>query len=588
MKKNLFFIAALALCASVTAQTTNNQFYKKIGQTNYNLFTNSCSRNTVGFNPHTLNGAAVWIMGTNASNRGTGINYYNANNNTWGAVPNPQTGRIETETTGWGTHGFTEKGEVVVAHNASTGLVVNTRDIAGEGAWQASLLQGPDYILNGTPSKEILWPTMITKGNTVHVVCVTGQWPEGTPFPPDYEPNPNNPPHGYLGFSTLPLYYRSTDGGKTWEAPRNFRECGMTNFECFKTSSDQYMLAVRGNHVVLLYYCRSGYVNYMESKDGGDTWVKKTVYDCGMEFVQENDVLEPRLLPVCASICIDENHKVHVVFGAQCMFKNAGAGIHYYPQFVIGMVYWNDGREPVDWQDIRAWKDESGYILGYNWDSYPGYIPIPSVVGFDQFYFMDDYPHYDSDQYRNLGWAAFPKLLAKDGRVYVSYQAPLDFPINYTDYFYRGIFITVSEDYGETWDVHNNTSWISYHPDLFFADWTDYMEPTYNPDGIPIEYPAYYVQPLILSENFYPTMSYNYKGDLFTMQWANALNPCTYPGGYVTNPIGVYTFTQDLKNIPAYKNIKEVCRGMWNGADAAIEFPPQSCEKPAELTATCN
>ena len=69
MKKTLFFIAASALCALVMAQTTSNEFYHYIGETYYNTFTNSCSRNTIGFSSQSLQGAAVWTMGTNATNR---------------------------------------------------------------------------------------------------------------------------------------------------------------------------------------------------------------------------------------------------------------------------------------------------------------------------------------------------------------------------------------------------------------------------------------------------------------------------------------------------------------------------------------
>ena len=101
-----------------------------------------------------------------------------------------------------------------MAHDGNNGLTVNIRDNWGQGNWQQSVLQGPNYIVNGAPSTKLLWPIMITTGNTVHLVCVTDEWPTDAPFPANYEPNPNPPPHSYQGFPTLPLYYRSTDGGK--------------------------------------------------------------------------------------------------------------------------------------------------------------------------------------------------------------------------------------------------------------------------------------------------------------------------------------------------------------------------------------
>ncbi|MCL2291405.1 MAG: T9SS type A sorting domain-containing protein [Bacteroidetes bacterium] len=622
MKKILFLIVTITLCTSLLAQIqvnnakhqslpldveqpifytgtelqtegtpmlrtspifTNSNFYMQIGETSYTSSTNSNARNTIGFNPKSLNGSAVWTMGINANTRGTGINYYNANVNGWGPIPDIATGRIETVATGWGAHGFTNGGEVVVAHNGTTGLVVNTRDNWGQGSWQESILFGPNYLLNGVPSTTTLWPTMITNGNTVHLVCVTDQWPTGTPFPQNYEPNPNLPPHGYLGFPTLPLYYRSTDGGKTWEEPRDFREYGMTNFECFRVSADNYVLAVRGNHVALLYHNQIGFINYMESRDGGDTWEKKTVYDNGMVFAQIEKLAEPRLVPTTASIYIDENHKVHVVFSAQCRAKNAGTlGVNYWGSLPVGMIYWNDDQDAINWQDIRGWSSGTT-LIDYNWEEYPGYIPVPSVMGLDKYYLWNGGPQYNPNQFNNLGWAIYPRILAKNERVYVAYQSPLDYPFSFnpTNTFYRGIFITVSDDYGETWDVQNNTSWISYHHDFMWADWSNYIHPTYTPEGEPIYHPNS-ISIWMLSENAYPAMSYNYKGSLFMLQWMNDFFP--FVSSYTMDRVPIFTFVQDLRNIPAYKNIQEVYKGLWNGMDPGIVFPPEACERPTGLT----
>jgi len=406
----------------------------------------------------------------------------------------------------------------------------------------------------------------------VHLVCVTNTWPTGSIYPKDYEPNPDLPPYGYLGFSTLPLYYRSTDGGKTWEEPRNFREYGMTNFECFRVSSDQYTLAVKDNHVVLLYNNSIGFINYMESRDGGDTWEKKTVYDNGMAFTKVDELVEPRLVPTTSAIYIDENHKVHVVFSAHCFTKDAGAtSISYWSNLPIGMIYWNDEQKPIDWQDVRGWR-EGDKLTKWNWETYPGYINLPSVVGLDKYYTWNGGPTYNPKQFNDLGWAIYPTILAKEGRVYVAYQSPLDVPFDYSSSFYRGIFITVSDDYGVSWDVKNSTSWISYHKNLVWADWNNYTGPEYDEAGTPL-YDADNIQVWNWSENAYPSMSYNHVGDKFMLQWNNQIIPFLEENGLQSNPINVYTFTHDLKNIPAYNNIQEVYKGLWNGPETGIECP---------------
>ncbi|MCL2435823.1 MAG: T9SS type A sorting domain-containing protein [Lentimicrobiaceae bacterium] len=632
MKKTIFFIIALALSTSLPAQVKVNkekhqavpvnmeqnkcytgfeqhedvvsqpgpnkivpptdQFYEWIGLTHFNLATNRNSRNTIGFKPKSTVGAAVWTTAINEQmSRGTGINYYNysaAHGSFWGDVQ-PGDERIETERTGWGIHGFTNQGEIVVAHNALSsiggGLVVNTRNIAGEGIWNEYTLLGPQYLITGTPTTSILWPTMATHKNTVHIVCVTEQWPASIAYPPNYEPDPDAHPHGYLGFSTLPLYYRSTDGGQTWETPRDFREYGMTNFECFRVTGDSYVLAVRENHVVFLYHDKSGFINYMESKDGGDTWVKKTVYDCGWEFAQNADV-EPRLVPSTAAAFIDEDHKVHVIFSTQCWVKIAGTE-YYFAGTPTGMIYWNDAHEPINWQEIRGWLD-GNTLVDWNWEEYPMYLTLPSVLGFDQFYRWSLGPITNLGAFNNNGWVIFPRVMAKDGRVYLSYQAPLEWPLSAGEYFYRGIFMTVSEDNGETWDVQNNTSWISYQPELFRVNWNAYQEPVYDPYEN-----AWYWDPSSVivqtrTENAYPSMSYNYKGNLFMLQWFHQEAPFSQPAGLSHDPALVFAFTHDLRNIPAYKNIREIYKGLWNGYDYTIDLPPDACERPVELTGTCS
>jgi len=569
---------------------TNNEFYNVIGETYYNLPTNCNSRNTIGFAPHSSMGAAVWTMAQSNPSRGTGINYFNTKTKSWNAKPNSETGRVETVKTGWGVHGFTTFGEVVVAHDGANGLVVNTRDKQGEGAWKQSMLLGPQYLISATPTGEgfpsttILWPTLATSGNTVHLVCVTNTWPVGSKFPPNYEPTPDLPPYGYLGFSTLPLYYRSTDGGKTWEEPRDFRSSGMTNFECFTVFSDQYTLAARDNHVVLLYNNSFGFINYMESRDGGDTWEKKTVYDNGMAFSQAEELVEPRLVPTSSAIYIDENHKVHVVFSAHCFTKDAGStSVSYWANLPIGMVYWNDGEKPIDWQDIRGWR-EGNNLTKWNWEEYHGYIAVPSVMGLDRYYTWKEGPAYNPKQFNDLGWTIYPKILAKEGRVFVAYQSPLDYPFSYeigdASAFCRGIFVTVSEDYGKTWEVQKNTSWITYRPEFVWVDWSNYVEPEYDSEGNPTLY-ANTIFITGINENAYPSMSYNTKEDMFMLQWSNQFLPFSLENGLQSDPINVITFTHDLKNIPAYNNIQEVYKGLWNGVETGIACPKNN-------TLSCN
>ena len=587
---------------------TDNLLYNTIGQTHYNTPSNANARNTISFRSNSFDVAAVWTMSSvNSTTRGTGINYYDVNSNEWEANPSV-TERIETKRTGWGTHAFTENGEIVVAHDAETGIVVNTRDNWGDGTWNQSIILGPEYQLkdingNWAPTTKLNWPTMATNGNTVHLLCVTDAWTNtttgGVSYLEDQFPDTDNLHHGgYKGFNSYPMYYRSLDAGKTWEGPVDFGQSGLgllTNYQTFKFGGDEYVITVKGDHVVIIFHSLLGFVVYLESLDNGNTWTKKTVYDRGEVFLGTySPEVPPLLVPTCSAIAIDDNEQVHVVFSTHAIHKNEDAqvsvGIGFYNNIGAGMVYWNDSMEPLNWEELRGWANpDSGNLDSLNWESHPGYIPVPSVVGWDEYYHWSFAPSYDKGQFHHNGWTPYVRLIAKDDRVYVAFQSPLDYPFNFTspDQLCRGIFVTVSNDNGASWDVQKNTSWISYYPDLQWADWSEYevieidefttIDQLKNALGkINMEF---------VSEQGFPTMSFNTKGDMVIIQWLyHHLKP--FPNDntvFETNPMFVYTFVQNLKNLPAYKNIGEVYKGLWNNDEPEINFPDLGCERPVKV-----
>jgi len=613
MKKTFFLIMAVVFCTSLMAQsykksaTLNYQatptaqkltkigagtqdadatipmhrssmilaqssYLEMIGQTHYSLPTNGNARNTASFDPSTGAAAAVWIMGSAlSSTRGTGVNYHDVDGG-WRPMPDV-IDRIESVRTGWGIHGFTAQGEVIVAHNGLTnnqaGIVVNTRDKWGEGDWNQYVLKCSPYTMShnwgGSQTYEstgLLWPTMITNGNTVHLVAVTEQWPfesGGDPCDPY--------PHGYVvngkSYSTVPLYYRSSDGGKTWDIEEyNFANAGMTEYELNKVTADAYALAVRDNHVVLLYDNLGGFINYMESKDNGVTWVRKEVYTC-TDFVDPVvGTLQDRLMPSTSAIYIDENHKVHVVFGTKVTFKEAGNCHTWIRSFLpAGLVYWNDSHDPINWEDLAV--DISGDYTYYTskFFSYPRYLDLPTVLGFDRFYYWNAGPEYSTNQFRDNGWVLYPRVVAQNGKVYISYQAPLEYPLSKGEFFYRGIFVTVSDDDGETWDVQKNTSWVSYHDELFMVDWSNYEGPLEDDDDM--ETWANTINVITTTENAFPTMSTNIKDEQILLQWHAQEKPfedLTDPFTYY--PSFVYAFIQDLWRFPGYANIDKIWQGL--------------------------
>ena len=55
-----------------------------------------------------------------------------------------------------------------------------------------------------------------------------------------------------------------------------------------------------------------------------------------------------------------------------------------------GMVYWNDSHDPINWEDLAGNELDGGTMNPYDtlhkWFSYPRYIDLPTVLGFDRFY----------------------------------------------------------------------------------------------------------------------------------------------------------------------------------------------------------
>lgn len=634
MKKTLLIIMTVALCASLMAQQAQkldkriplntvkssgkimpahdkgledasdltpalrtsplmetNDLISIVGETHYNSPSNTNARNTINFRKNSTDAAVVWTMAKSNASRGTGISYYSCNEG-WDVMPDPETGRIETVRTGWGIHGFTEEGEVVVSHDGATGLVVNTRDKWGEGAWNQYILKGPSYVCEGVSTTALLWPTMATNGNTVHMLCVTEQW--STVYYMEDKFPQLDPINGYQGFSTFPLYYRSTDGGKTWEEPVDLRTWGLTDYETFKMSADDYTITTKGDHIVLLISSGLGFVIYFESWDNGLTWEKKTVYHVGEVMLYNTPPVETVLLPQTAAICIDDEDHVHVVFNTMLERKDEnGETLSYYPNMFVGTIYWNDTFEPLNPENYRALDDGEYFITPTLYEQQPNYLAPPSILGLDRLYNWSAGPEYENYQFHGTGWTAFTRIIAKDDRVYIAYQSPIDYPINFQissiPTFARGIFMTVSDDNGATWDVENNTSMLSYNQGLLWVDWSQYVGPESMDDESPYYNPEWpnTIDFAILTENGYPTMSYNTKGDQFMIQWYHHGGEPFLIGENApvleAQALPVMTFTQYLKNIPAYKNTQEIWKGLWNIDEPTLNFPDPGCERPTHL-----
>ncbi|MCF8232289.1 MAG: T9SS type A sorting domain-containing protein [Bacteroidales bacterium] len=327
----------------------------QIGESWYDLQSNAALSNRI-YKHSDGTMAAVWTMGledgvSSFPERGAGYNYYNGSE--WGEYP---TERVEDERCGWPNYApLGDNGEIIVSHTGTV-LKVSTRENKGTGDWNYSELEAPD-------GYDIIWPRMITNGNTIHVVGVL--------------PNVANGGEIYEGLDGAIVYFRSTDGGETW-VDENVILPGMTSDDYIGFSADEYIWATNGDVTALivtsLWYGHDTFV--MKTEDGGETWDKTVIWENPYnDEVYADIVTTPDTLWApdgTLGADIDSDGNVHVSFGLNRAYKEEtgdDAQFSVFP-FAEGIVYWNETMEPFtaeNQHDALSWDnlEENETLVGW-------------------------------------------------------------------------------------------------------------------------------------------------------------------------------------------------------------------------------
>lgn len=500
-----------------------------IGSTYYDVVSNGTSRNTITSFPDGT-AAAVWTTaGTDAATRGTGYNYFNGT--AWGPSLDPTT-RIESVRTGFGIIAPLGEGELVVSHSG-TGLVLNKRTVKGTGSWVQTTLAGP-VASNGTQtSTSLLWPTMAIQGDTIHIAAQT----ESTA--------------GYLyqGYQTVTVYVRSTDGGATWEDA--ILMPGMLHKDRVNVSADKIKFVEKNGTLLLVCGGLASDVFYLKSMDRGATWTRHLVFD----FPGADDFSsDTTLLPQCYvndetfSAAIDDNGLVHVAFGTRLVQRDEESQPGYWSYWhgTGEILYWNETMQPYTViMDTLNEVENQPYSIGR-----------PNLDGDDTIWYLNASDTWVG--YRFSGATSYPNLVAEGGKVYMLYTSTLEYPFMFTEsQYYRGVFATVSDDNGLTWDDQANVSWLSYHRDLYYVDWEStelYGEhTTFNE-----------------TENMWPVMAPKSANNKLFMMWYADYIPGSI-GGMATNTMNVFGYDIPKNDIGVFNNCQEVYQNLWNIGDGIQE-----------------
>ncbi len=290
-----------------------------VGTTSYDLQTNDCVDSRCHLFPDGTIGT-TWTFGTTPPNypeRGTGYNYFDGTS--WGPDP---TARIENQKTGWPSYaalGTNEEGEVVIAHNfAVYSLIMNIRVPKGTGAWTQSVLPK----ITGThPS----WPRVCTSGNTIHVIC-----------------NDNDTNVVINGMKSPLYYYRSTDGGTTWDINQVIPAGLETYTEGF--GGDEYAWAKpQGNTIAFVVGDMPTDLVLMKSTDAGTTWTKTVIFQNPhpyFDYSAPNDTMY--VTDGHYAVELDPSGNAHVVFGIKRVLNVSSTSYSVFT-LVNGMGIWNEG-----------------------------------------------------------------------------------------------------------------------------------------------------------------------------------------------------------------------------------------------------
>lgn len=390
--------------------------------------------------------AAVWTMGmettTNYEDRGTGYAFFDGS--TWQNMP---TERLETERAGWPSYAPTGEGEIVAAHHNSAGIIINRRDTVGQGDWTEYLLETPDTTL------VLSWPRLVSSGDDrmmVHMLVNT------------YEE--------YEGMTSAILYYRSMDGGVTWETQARIIE-GMTSAEYTGLNTETYAWAEpKDSMLAFVVADRWTDLFVMRSDDNGDTWTKTVVWQHPYPM-WNNEVTEPFYSPDgAASLAFDNDGNLHLAFGInRTVLINPNGNTGWFP-FVDGIAYWNE--------DMPTWT--SGSLNALHPDTLQA---SENLVGWVQDLDESGEIELVGNNASNLGnyyvgMSSMPQLTIDDqNRIFMVYSGIAEGYDNEAQN-YRHLFVRASLDGGATWgdiiDLTNDSTQTmneSVFPTL--APWSD-------------------------------------------------------------------------------------------------------------------
>jgi hypothetical protein len=362
---------------------------------------------------------ATWMhkgLGGNPD-RGTAYAYYNGTS--WSAM-DPHLGSDPNNGfpsyAPWGPNGE------VIAHYryiANDGPIrILRRENKGTGEWVERTLLPPEG------NHSIVWHSMCTSGlnhEYIHVLALVYDDP-------------------YMGQDDALLYYRSSDGGDTWDINGVVIEGTGSDYFTSVPSLHYSWAQPVGNTIAFTFGFSEFDGLVFKSNDNGETWQKYTVYQS--PYTPFNVPLETPTYGCCdgtSAIALDSDGKAHVVFGRMLRFRDMvnGTGWYYYPTASEGLIYWNESMPPLDSTTVSSYTldylEAGGNLVGY-------IVPENATVNI-----ISGQPDY------GVALTSQPQLgIDADNNLFLAYAAIAP-EYSLDDIYYRHIYCNASFNGGATW-----------------------------------------------------------------------------------------------------------------------------------------
>tara|TARA_B100000579_G_C22843718_1_gene863112 strand:+ start:2250 stop:4166 length:1917 start_codon:yes stop_codon:yes gene_type:complete len=431
---------------TVALKATNTIDDVRIGTTTYDLQSNaSVDNRLIRHSNGTI--SATWTMSAQFaaaySDRGTGYNFHDGSS--WGPDP---TSRLESSRGGWPSVLATGSGkEIAITHNTDNGYLLMThRPSVGAGTWTEQIISSMDS--NGVYT-DIIWNRAVIGGSnneTIHMVGVIAPTGLGGAI--------------WNGLDGALVYYRSQDGGDTWD----IQDMQLPTLDTSKYNGfdgDGYAIAAQGETVVVAYFGDLDDSVLLKSTDNGNTWTS-TVFldfpvdnyttDAGIDLDGDGVMDSLYSTDGAGTVLLDDNGDAHVFFGnMRLLDADLSDGNTSYFGGTSGIMYWNESMGADDYANNPI----SSPSLWYS--------SLPQMIAAAQDLDGDGILNYVGIPTYYLSLDCMPSAgIDNQGNIFVSYSSLMENVDNGSQNF-RHVHVVKSIDGGTTWSNPKDvTEWSAW------------------------------------------------------------------------------------------------------------------------------